>query len=264
MRPHWTEQLNEIRAQITLHSRILVASDFDGTLSPLVEHPGDAVLSPGAPAVLARLAGMQPRVRLAFLSGRSLSDLASRLGPAGEHSILAGNHGLELRGAHLDWTHRAAFIARPYFDEFVERLLPGLAGFAGVELEDKGASLTLHYRRMNPEDFLKLRAMIDALVLPDRLRMHEGKKVFEFRPNVDWNKGFAIRRILRRIGLSNEASVFLGDDATDEDVFRELGSSAITLYVGSASAPSCARLNANDPADAVRFLGTLASIIENP
>ena len=263
MRPHWTAQLAGVQAQVTRHSRILVASDFDGTLSPLVDHPGDAVLTPAAPAVLARLAMMQPQVRLAFLSGRSLADLAARLGPV-VNAILAGNHGLELRGAHLDWTHRAAFTARPHLEGLIERLAPSLGDFAGVELEDKGASLTLHYRRMDAADFPKLRAIIDALALPDQVRMHEGKKVFEFRPQVGWNKGFAMRRILRRINLSEDAVVFLGDDATDEDVFRELGPTAITVHVGPAAAPSCARLNAHDPADAVLFLDALASLFDGP
>ena len=263
LRPHWTEQLSELRARITCCSRMLVASDFDGTLSALVDHPEEAVLLPEAPAVLARLAAMQPQVRLAFLSGRSLSDLASRLGPAVGNAILAGNHGLELRGAHLDWIHRSAFTARPHLEGLMARLAPGILEFPGVELEDKGASVTLHYRRMDEMNLPKLRAIVEALALPDQVRMHEGKKVFEFRPQAEWNKGCAMRRILRRIDLSCDAVVFLGDDATDEDVFRELGANAFTINVGSATAPSCARLHAHDPADAVLFLDALASIFDH-
>ena len=262
-RPHWTAQLAGLQAQIRRHSRVLVASDFDGTISPLVDHPGDAVLSPEAPAVLARLAAKQPRVRLAFLSGRSLADLASRLGPLAENAILAGNHGLELRGAHLGWIHPSAFTARPHLDGLIAQLAPSLVDIAGVEIEDKGASLTLHYRRMEETDQPRLRAILDMLALPDQIMMHEGKKVFEFRPQVEWNKGFAMRRILRRIDLSQDAVVFLGDDATDEDVFRELGPTAITVHVGRATAPSHAQLNAHDPADAVHFLDALASLFEN-
>jgi trehalose-phosphatase len=242
---------------------MLVASDFDGTLSQLVDHPGEAVLLPEAPAVLAKLAAMQPQVKLAFLSGRSLADLASRLGPVADSAILAGNHGLELLGAHLDWIHRSAFTARPHLKGLMELLSLSIGELAGVELEDKGASFTLHYRRMETIDFPKLRAIVEALALPDQVRMHEGKKVFEFRPQVEWNKGYAIRRIVRRINLSCDAVVFLGDDATDEDVFRELGPNAFTIHVGSATAPSCAWLNAHDPADAILFLDTLASILRN-
>lgn len=262
MRPHWKESLADLQSQISGQSRILIASDFDGTLSPLVDHPGNAVLCPEAPVVLARLAAMRPKVRLAFLSGRSLADLACRLGPASEHAILAGNHGLELRGAHLDWIHRMAFAARPQIESLIEELVPSMGELAGVELEDKGASLTLHYRRMDPVDFPKLRALVDDLALPEQVRMHEGKMVFEFRPKVEWNKGFAIRRILRRIDLSDDAVIFLGDDATDEDVFRELEPTAITLHVGSGLVSSGARLNARDPADAVHFLAAVASFLE--
>ncbi len=77
-------------------------------------------------------------------------------------------------------------------------------------------------------------------------------------------QGFPMRRILKRIDLPDDAVVFLGDDATDEDVFRVIGPVAITVHVGSATAPSDARLNAHDPADAVLFLDALASLFDGP
>ena len=260
-RPHWRECIDETAARLKHSARILVASDYDGTLSHLVDHPSMAVLAPGAPRVIADIAELHPRVRLAFLSGRSLEDLEPRLGIVPDNVVLAGNHGLEVSGARMDWTHPAGVSARPQLAGLAETLQERLGSIAGVEIEDKGASLTLHYRRMAPSDLPMLHEIVDGLVIPGQLRMHKGNKVFEFRPRVNWNKGMAIRRIMRRFGIPDEAVVYLGDDLTDEDVFRELEPSAITVHVGSGSDRSSARLNADDPTDAVAFLRVLASSI---
>lgn len=261
MRPHWNECLRELRTRLAHLPQLLVASDFDGTLAPLVDRPARAALSPESRQVLVNLAARHPRVRLAFLSGRSLADLEPRLGIGLEQTILAGNHGLELRGAGLNWIHPASIAARPHLESLAAQLHQNLDHIAGVEVEDKGASLTLHYRRMLESSIPMLRTIVEGLVLPVDLRMHEGKMAFEFRPRVEWNKGSAMRRILQRLNLTDEATVFLGDDATDEDVFCELETTAITVYVGSPSDASHARFNADDPADAVRFLNVLTSCL---
>ena len=261
MRPHWKDCLADLQARLAPLPQLLVASDFDGTLAPLVDQPARAALSSESRQVLVNLAARHPRVRLAFLSGRSLADLARRLGFGLEQAILAGNHGLELRGAGLNWIHPASIAARPHLENLVAQLHQSLDHIAGAEVEDKGASLTLHYRRIIEADIPELRSIVDGLVLPVDLRRHEGKMAFEFRPRVEWNKGSAMRRILQRLNLPDEATVFLGDDATDEDVFCELETTAITVYVGSPSDASHARFNADDPADAVRFLNALTSCL---
>jgi trehalose-phosphatase len=253
-RPHWTSSLEEIREQLRSRPRILVASDFDGTLSPIVEHHQDAALEATAPAVLEALGRLFPRVQLAFLSGRSLEDLASRLGTIAPRAILAGNHGLEIAGCGFDWTHPSLADIRRDLDELSPRLHRLADAIAGAEVEDKGASITLHYRRVREGDLPALVSFLQKIEIPDRLRLHEGKKVFEFRTDVDWNKGHALREIATKLDLSDAAIVFLGDDVTDEDAFLELGSEAITVYVGDPRNPSAARFNVHDPQDAVRFL----------
>lgn len=254
-RPHWTECLEEILGQLRSQPRILVASDFDGTLSPIVEHYQDAALEPTAPAVLEALGRLSPRVQLAFLSGRSLKDLAPRLGAISRHAILAGNHGLQIEGDGFDWTHPALSDIRRDLNELSHGLHRLADSIAGAEVEDKGASITLHYRRVRECDLPALVSFVGAIGIPDRIRLHEGKKVFEFRPKVDWNKGHALREIATKLGLPDAAIMFLGDDVTDEDAFRELGSEAIKVYVGDPTTPSAAKFNARDSEDAVRFLG---------
>lgn len=262
MRPHWKDCLPYMQSRLGNLRQLLVASDFDGTLSPLVDLPSKAALRPDAQQILEDLAELYPRVRLAFLSGRSIADLAPRLGVGLEHVILAGNHGLELRGPGLEWIHPGSTAARPHLEALVAQLHQSLSHITGAEVEDKGASLTLHYRRVNAAEIPMLRAIAFDLILPDDLRMHEGKMTIEFRPSVEWNKGFAMRRILQLLDLPREATVFLGDDETDENVFRELGATATTIHVGSAAAPSYAQLNAHDPADAVCFLNALVAFVK--
>lgn len=255
LRPHWTKHLREIRAQLAGFPEVLVASDFDGTLSPIVEHPADARLEPTTSSVLQKLADLHPRVRLAFLSGRSLEDLTPRLGKAAEGAILAGNHGLEISGCGLDWIRPVLNASRSELDSLIVQLHRFFASIPGLEIEDKGASITLHYRRMQQSFLPALLSMIRSLELPAGIRVHEGKKVFEFRPRVEWNKGFAIRKIANHLEIPDAAIVFLGDDLTDEDAFQELSGDAVTVHVGSLFENSSARFNAEDPQDVVSLLG---------
>lgn len=254
MQSHWTEHRELLRARLKRIPRFLVASDYDGTLSPLVDHPGEAAPHPAAVAVLRDLADLHPRVRLAILSGRAVDDLAARLGVAPGSMLLSGNHGLELRGAGLDWTHPVVAGARPQLETLAAQLRHAVGEIPGAEVEDKGLSLTVHYRRIDPADLPAFRAALEQVALPDCIQERPGKMVVEFRPRVEWNKGRAFRRILRRLGIPSSAAVYLGDDVTDEDVFHELKDTGITVHIGPPSAGNPAALHAHDIPDAIQFL----------
>lgn len=256
-RPHWSEEIGNIISTLGRHRQILVASDFDGTLSPIVERPEEAVLSPAIRPVLDDLAGAHPEFRLAFLSGRSLEDLTRRIETGGK-PVFAGNHGLQIQGSGMDWTHPAVAAARPHLERLLVDLDHWFSGVPGIEIEDKGLSVTLHHRRMIPEWLPLLNEALDSISLPGELRRHEGKMVHEFRPAVDWNKGRAMLRIASHLGIPAGAVVFLGDDATDEDAFRELGVSSTSVHVGDEFKPSFARFNARSPEDVADFLRAIA------
>lgn len=258
MTASWHDHRGELSARLSGVPRVLVACDFDGTLAPIVARPAEAALGHGAEEVLARLAALHPRVRMAFLSGRSLADLASRLPSGLSRAVLAGNHGLELSGAGLDWCHPAALAARPQLDRLAECAREFCASVPGLEIEHKGVSLTLHYRRVASQDQPRIIEAVHAWRLPSSIRRHEGKTIIEFRPEVDWDKGMALRRIMTRFGVPTAAAMYLGDDVTDEDAFRVFGHQGMTLYVGDVAAPTCARLRATDPADAIAFLRFIA------
>lgn len=252
----------ELRARLRQVPRLLIVSDFDGTLAELVDRPEHATLHAAAPRVLNQLAALYPRVRLGFLSGRVLTDLAKRLDLGQNGIILGGNHGVELSGAGLDWTHPASLAARPRLQELAALLRQATSHISGTTIEDKGVSLTLHYRRVPAARQPALLAAVEALELPKDIARHAGKHVIEFRPQVDWHKGHALRRIMQRLGIPASTVVYLGDDLTDEDAFRVLKSTGITIHVGHESANSHARLQAHDPADAVQFLKALVEMLE--
>lgn len=262
-KPHWSSRLQDVLSGLRSSQRILVASDFDGTLSPLVEHAGDAAILPAAAEAVKGLLALHPRVRLAFLSGRSVSDLTKRLGTLSDHVILSGNHGLELRGGGLDWDHPVCTAVRPLLESLMMDLRSRTEGIPGVELEDKGASLTVHYRRADAREVTALREILTEIEVPPSIRVHQGKMIVEFRPGVSWNKGRAIRRIMNHLDTNDESVVYLGDDVTDEDVFKELSSAAVTVHVGDAPEHSAAAYHALDPADAAAFLRALAGLRES-
>ncbi len=192
--------------------RLLLAFDFDGTLAPIVGDPDRAVLRGTTRALLGRLA---ERLACIVISGRSRADLCRRLDglPLRE---LVGNHGIE------PW-HATRRFARQ-----VARwrtLLQGrLARLPGVVVEDKGLTLAIHYRRA--PDRPLARAAVDTAVgsLSDARRIG-GKYVVNLLPATAPSKGTALERA--RAALGCDAALYVGDDDTDEDVFKLGGTNGI-------------------------------------
>src|SRR5687767_7147054 len=91
--PHWTERWNELETHLASRPRLLVATDFDGTLAPIVPHPEDARL-PGATRGLMRRIAACDDILFAVISGRELEDVRTRVGL--DTLLYAGNHGLEI------------------------------------------------------------------------------------------------------------------------------------------------------------------------
>lgn len=192
--------------------------DFDGTLAPIVPHPEDARLIDGAAEVVARL---RERLGLvAFISGRGLADLEGRVDIVG--LAYAGNHGMELH--HLGQAASVADGARawmPVIAEFAATAADG-ADATGLWVENKGATLSVHWRRAPDPDAAE-RTARDVLAPRARLcglRVTWGRMVMEVRPPVDLNKGTATRELLLRAGTRR--AVYIGDDRTDADAWREL------------------------------------------
>ena len=196
--------------------------DFDGTLAPIVERPGLAAIPQETRAALDRLLAL-PGVQAAVVSGRGMADARERARIPG--IAYAGNHGMEIEGPGIERVHPEALAARPVLEAVAARLGPALEGMEGAFVEDKGLTLSIHYRLVSgPDEEARVRQVVlRAAEGEERVRVTEGKKVLEVRPRVEWDKGRAVLFLLDAFRPPKGAPVlYLGDDTTDEDAFRAL------------------------------------------
>lgn len=224
--------------------RLIVLSDFDGTLAPIAERPEGVRLPPPVRRTLARLA-RHPRSRVGILSGRSLKDVRRRAGIPG--AAYAGCHGLEIAWRRTRFRHPGAVAAVPLLRRAARELRERTRRFEGAFLEWKGLTVSLHFRLADRRAIPTLRAIVwDVSRRAPGLEVLPGKKVLEFRPRVTWGKGeaaLAIRDLLAKsLRRQPPLTIYLGDDKTDEEAFRALRGKAISVAVGRRRARAAYRL----------------------
>jgi trehalose 6-phosphate phosphatase len=138
--------------------------------------------------------------------------------------------------------------------------------------------VSVHYRNCeNREDWTRVKGVVDAIVAsdPKRLKHAEGRKVFEVKPRVAWDKGKALSYLLGQLGLENDPanakpgsvlSLYFGDDHTDEDAFDELkqfpNGAGCGVIVSSVPKPSCASFSVKNPSEVLTFLNSIADLAE--
>lgn len=189
------------------HDHPLLVFDFDGTLAPLVERPDAADMRPSTRALL-RLTGLM--YPCAVLSGRRRADVAARLGGIPLVAIV-GNHGAEAGFGPVDRS------PRPEVEGWLAELRGALSGAEGVNLEDKGLSIAVHYRHA-PGRAAARRAILGAARRLAGARVFGGKAVVNVVPDGSHDKGDAVARLLGR--ADRRTAVYVGDDVTDEHAFR--------------------------------------------
>jgi trehalose 6-phosphate phosphatase len=205
-----------VRAELQRADLILLALDYDGTLSPIAAFPEDAGMAPETVAVLRDLAASD-RFSVAIVSGRSVSDLRRK---AQGDLTLVGNHRLEIAGATVSFVHPAAAVMRPVLDHACWDLEAALEGVRGVFVERKGLSATVHYRQAPADLRTWIEATVRATIRPySRLLVAPALDAWEIRPRVRWNKGSAVRLLAERMAATRPAVLCAGDDDTDEDMF---------------------------------------------
>jgi trehalose-phosphatase len=228
--------------------------DYDGTLTPIVERPEDAVLAEATRGVLRRVAGRYP---VAIVSGRDLEDVRKRVGLEDVH--YAGCHGFEIAGPRGNRVHGAAAAAAPQLGAAAAQVAHELRGLPGVQLERKRFTLAVHYRRAREADVPAVREAVErAHARHPALRVTEGKKVFELQPDVDWDKGRAVLWLIETLQLQDALPVYIGDDVTDEDAFRALAGRGVGIAVQDATQPTAAAYTLRDPDEVRALLAGLA------
>ena len=207
----------------------LLFLDFDGTLSPIVEHHNDAEISEEMRGLVEELAKKYP---VAVVSGRGLSDVKNRVGLP--ELFYAGSHGFEISGPHgFARDHEEAVKVMPVFNEVQPILQEKLAHIQGVDFERKKFTLAVHYRQVKEEQQQEVQDVIMA-ILKDypEVAGAGGKKVIEIRPAIDWHKGKAVEFLKKELSKEKDAfSIYVGDDVTDEDAFKFV-SNGLGILVG--------------------------------
>ncbi len=211
--------------------------DFDGTLADFHDDPAEVTLPPPRQILLQTLS-QRSDLSAGIVSGRRITDLRERV-PSGPSFFLAGLHGLEIEGPGIRFAHAAAAIAAPAVSLLAKDLRRAVKPLPGVFVEDKTYSVVLHLRAASTADRVHATTRFNALSAPflseGTLRLQPGDNILELLPNVDWTKGDAVRTIMRHVEDETKETVwpvYIGDDATDEDAFEEIGNSGLTIAVG--------------------------------
>lgn len=230
--------------------RLLVASDFDGTLAALVDRPDSVVPDPGAVAALVSLSEL-PETHVAVISGRSRAVLQEHLGHAG--FILAGSHGAELEGVdgrRDDVEDVLTLVA--------ERLEALVEAYDGALIERKPTAVAFHYRRVDEERQTEAADRATAVAGEfDDIRIQPGHKVVELVTG-KVNKGDALDAIRRKLDVTG--TVFVGDDRTDEHAFARMQPADLAVKIGPGSTCAPVRIaSQSEVAPLFRRLLTLRS-----
>ncbi|MEM7622117.1 MAG: trehalose-phosphatase, partial [Planctomycetota bacterium] len=231
---------------------LLVATDYDGTLAPIVENPDDARPSRESMVAVRALAAL-PNTHASIVSGRALSDLAELTGSP-ENVALVGSHGSEFDLDFAASLPPEALELRAQLEEELGRIADEHPGCA-VEL--KPASVAFHYRRADESVGAKAVAAVEAgPATRPGAHAKRGKMVIELAV-VSTSKGSAVNVLRHRAGAS--AVIFLGDDVTDEDAFRTLTGPDVGVKVG-VDVESAAGVRVADTDDVARILARLAEL----
>jgi trehalose-phosphatase len=232
--------LHEIQRAIATrprNTRLVFLSDYDGTLAEFHPDPTVPMLSPARRELLTVLS-RRSDLSIGLVSGRRIVDLRTRT-QLPRQAFLSGLHGMEIEVEARRWQHPNLDASRRHVRALAAALGTVRDQVPGLLLEDKDVSVAVHVRGIEPERREAALALAEACAAPwlarRELRRLEGALVLEYLPNIASHKGDATRWIIRDIEKREKQRawvVFVGDDITDEDAFREIDF-GIGVLVGS-------------------------------
>lgn len=250
MGKNWFEARTTTLKKLVTQNRMGLITDMDGTISPIVANPEDAVVTPRNYELLQQL--REKLTLVSVVSGRSVRSVTSRLSLPG--IVYIGNHGLE---RCVDGQVRHSFNIdrfRPMLKASAEELqqIP----LDNIQVEDKGATVTLHYRQTEDTQQIhdQLLPVVQKIAAKHNLEYFEGRMIFELCPPVEANKGSAFEELVHEFSL--DSAIYVGDDTTDINALKmaqqlRLESTCFAIGVGVISE--------NSPADLVKEADLLAS-----
>jgi trehalose 6-phosphate phosphatase len=257
--PLAVEKMAEVNARIA-GRRIVVFLDYDGTLTPIVERPELAVLPNKMRTTLKVLAEL---CTVCVVSGRMRSDVEHLVGL--DSLTYAGSHGFDIVGPQgTEIQHEVGEDYVPILEKAARELRSRLASVRGVIVEGKVFAVAVHFRMVAPREVSEVeRAVDDMLAQHPALRKTGGKKVFELRPNINWDKGKAVLWLLDALGLNRSDVVpfYIGDDVTDRDAFQAIRGKGISILVSEEAEFACADYRLSDTTEVGTFLDELIALI---
>jgi trehalose-phosphatase len=252
--------VNDIIVRID-NKQLVVFLDYDGTLTPIVDRPELAVLTKGMRETLKRLTRV---CTTAVISGRALAEVKQLVGLT--EIFYAGNHGLQITGP--DYTQIKYEQGFEYLDAVTaayDTIQSRIGHIDGILIEQKQFSLSVHYRLVADSEVPCIEAAVDDVIANESmLRKHHGKKVFEIRPRIDWDKGKALRWLMQALDMDlvHFIPLYIGDDVTDEDAFNELAADGVGILVAQEDQLTHAAYRLDNPSTVEQFLNQLVDKLE--
>jgi alpha,alpha-trehalase len=233
--------------------RIAVFLDYDGTLTPIVATPDLAKISEAMRDVLRDVADSCPTI---IVSGRGREDVAALVGL--DNLYFAGSHGFDIAGPKgTAVRNEIGTEYLPILEESLQVFNERVAGIEGALIEDKKFSIAVHYRLVDEAMVAEMEEVVDEVVAKHpQLKKAHGKKVFEVRPKLEWNKGEAVLWLLKTLELDGPdvLPLFIGDDVTDEDAFAALKDRGLGILVSETPRETHAHLSLENPNQVGEFL----------
>nr|XP_011460289.1 PREDICTED: probable trehalose-phosphate phosphatase C isoform X1 [Fragaria vesca subsp. vesca] len=251
--------------------QIVMFLDYDGTLSPIVEDPDKAFMSNEMREAVRAVAKYFPT---AIVSGRSRHKVYSFVKLA--ELYYAGSHGMDIKGPSKRNKYKnainqavlyqpaSAFV--PMIAEVCKILVKKTKSISGAKVENNKFCLSVHFRCVEEKSWDALAKQV-SLVLDEypELKLTQGRKVLEIKPDIKWDKGKALEFLLKSLGYANNSSevlpVYIGDDRTDEDAFKVLRDrgqgQGIGILVSKVPKETKASYTLQEPAEVKDFLQRL-------
>lgn len=247
--------LNIIQCKYNETKNRLLLIDYDGTLTPLAKLPEMAVLSKETREVLKKIVSDKHN-KLVIISGRDKDFIAEQFKDL--DAILVAEHGYFIKYPESDWENSIELdlswkdIIKPVLNDYVDRC-------NGSMIEEKHASLVWHYRNADEEiASLRINELKDDLseILKNESKLYvlEGDKVLEVK-SVLYDKGMAASALINKEDY--DFIIAIGDDSTDEDLFKVIPGYGFTIKVGIR--PTNARFNVRNQSEIFTILNLFNS-----